>query len=319
MAAHGRRLLQDAGVSRNASQADIQKAYRELARKYHPDMNPDDKSATKKFQQIQRAFDVLNNPEKREMYDRYGSSFETMGAGPAAAAGAGPARRRRVARRPRRLQRAKTSTSASSSASGSAASRWAAWAICSPIFAAAAAAAAGAAAAGADMAAELEIPFATSITGGEVQLSVQRGTGKTETLMVKIPAGHRGRQEDPRPRPGRAGRRPGHARRHPHHHSRRAHPFFSRRGNHLHVRVARDAGRGGLGGQGRSAHAHRHRGPDHSPRHLQRHEIPRQRARRGLPARPRPATCWPRRKSSCPKAWTRPIANRSSNSTNAIR
>ena len=71
------------GVSRNASQADIQKAYRELARKYHPDMNPDDKSATKKFQQIQRAFDVLNNPEKREMYDRYGSSFETMGAGPA--------------------------------------------------------------------------------------------------------------------------------------------------------------------------------------------------------------------------------------------
>ena len=69
------------GVSRNASQADIQKAYRELARKHHPDMNPDDKSATKKFQQIQRAFDVLNNPEKREMYDRYGSSFETMGAG----------------------------------------------------------------------------------------------------------------------------------------------------------------------------------------------------------------------------------------------
>ncbi len=69
------------GVPRNASEADIQKAYRELARKYHPDMNPDDKSAKKKFQQVQAAFDVLNNPEKREMYDRYGSSFETMGAG----------------------------------------------------------------------------------------------------------------------------------------------------------------------------------------------------------------------------------------------
>lgn len=71
------------GVPRNASQDDILKAYRELARKHHPDMNPDDKSATKKFQKIQRAFDVLSNAEKRETYDRYGESFETMGAGAA--------------------------------------------------------------------------------------------------------------------------------------------------------------------------------------------------------------------------------------------
>ena len=69
------------GVPKNASQADIQKAYRDLARKYHPDMNPGDKTAKKKFQKVQAAFDVLNNPEKREMYDRYGSSFETMGTG----------------------------------------------------------------------------------------------------------------------------------------------------------------------------------------------------------------------------------------------
>src|SRR3974390_759738 len=67
------------GVSRNASQADIQKAYRELARKHHPDMNPDKPGAVKKFQEIQAAFDVLNNQEKREMYDRYGSSFENVG------------------------------------------------------------------------------------------------------------------------------------------------------------------------------------------------------------------------------------------------
>jgi curved DNA-binding protein len=53
------------GVPRNASQAEIQKAYRDLARKYHPDMNPDDKTAKKKFQRLQAAFDVLNNPEKR--------------------------------------------------------------------------------------------------------------------------------------------------------------------------------------------------------------------------------------------------------------
>ena len=70
------------GVARGASPSEIQKAYRELARKYHPDMNPDNpEEATKKFQEIQAAFDVLNDPEKREMYDRYGSSFETRGAG----------------------------------------------------------------------------------------------------------------------------------------------------------------------------------------------------------------------------------------------
>src|SRR5208283_5617652 len=80
------------GVPRNASLADIQKAYRELARKHHPDMNPDKPEAVKKFQELQAAFDVLNNPEKREMYDRYGSSFETMGQGAphSASWGAGP-------------------------------------------------------------------------------------------------------------------------------------------------------------------------------------------------------------------------------------
>src|SRR5262245_32131385 len=73
------------GVEKNASQADIQKAYRNLARKYHPDLNPDDKTAKDKFQKVQGAFDVLNDPSKRELYDRYGSAFES-----AAAGGAGP-------------------------------------------------------------------------------------------------------------------------------------------------------------------------------------------------------------------------------------
>src|SRR5215475_12796163 len=69
------------GVSRDASAADIQKAYRKLARKYHPDLNPDDKTAKTKFQEVQRAFDVLNDTSKRELYDRYGSSFESMAGG----------------------------------------------------------------------------------------------------------------------------------------------------------------------------------------------------------------------------------------------
>ncbi len=69
------------GVSREASPDDIKKAYQKLAAKYHPDMNPDDKQAKDKFQQVQAAYDVLSDPEKREKYDRYGSAFETMGGG----------------------------------------------------------------------------------------------------------------------------------------------------------------------------------------------------------------------------------------------
>ena len=71
-------------VPRTASAEDIRKAYRELARKYHPDLHPDDASAQEKFKQVQTAFDVLNDQSKREMYDRYGSSFEGVAAGGAA-------------------------------------------------------------------------------------------------------------------------------------------------------------------------------------------------------------------------------------------
>lgn len=185
------------GVRRDASQAEIQKAYRELARKYHPDLNPDDKTAKRKFQEVQAAFDVLNNPEKRELYDRYGSSFETMGpGGPGGAytgsswgrsAGGGPAggfrfedvdlgdffgerfgggaggpggagfadvfqQFRQAGARPRRGQAARPQR-------------------------------------GADIVHELRVPFSTSITGGEAQVTIRRQSGKVETLEVKIPAG----------------------------------------------------------------------------------------------------------------------------------
>src|ERR1700690_3380058 len=78
------------GVEKNASQADIQKAYRTLARKYHPDLHPDDKTAKTQFQKVQAAFDVLNDTSKRELYDRYGSAFESAAAAGASGAGAGP-------------------------------------------------------------------------------------------------------------------------------------------------------------------------------------------------------------------------------------
>jgi molecular chaperone DnaJ len=67
------------GVSRRASAKDIRAAYRKLARKYHPDLNPGDKSAEEKFKQIQEAYDVLSDTKKRQMYDQFG--FNTPGAG----------------------------------------------------------------------------------------------------------------------------------------------------------------------------------------------------------------------------------------------
>jgi len=227
------------GVPRNASQAEIQKAYRELARKYHPDMNPNDKTAKKKFQQVQIAFDVLNNTEKREMYDRYGSSFETQGTGEPRGAytwswspgsgGAGPAgfspedidlsqflgerfgqempggpgdifgQFRRAARKYRKPSAAPQR--------------------------------------GGDLHQELQVPFATAITGGEVQITVQRPKGKPETLAVKIPPGIddgkkirvRGHGQ-PAPRGGKPGDILLTIRVSPH-------PSFHRRGNQLHIRV----------------------------------------------------------------------------------
>ena len=229
------------GVGRDASASDIQKAYRKLARKYHPDLNPEDKTAKAKFQEVQRAFDVLNDPSKRELYDRYGSSFESMGAGAGprggrAAWSGGPGAEeidfsqlfgergggadpsgmfgdifsqfRRAGGRSRR--------------SGQSDAR------------------------GADATAELEIPFQTAVLGGETQISLQREDGHVETLAVKIPAGIaegkkirlRG-QGQPVPG-GTAGDilitihvAP--------------HPWFTRRGNNLEVRVPVTLGEAALG------------------------------------------------------------------------
>lgn len=218
------------GVRRGSTQDEIQKAYLELARKYHPDMNPDDKTAKTKFQEVQAAFDVLSDTEKREMYDRYGSSFETMGpGGPTGSTtwGAGPGgfqgeafdfgeifgqgvgqqprggfgnifeqfRRAGGQGGPKRTQR------------------------------------------GADLKHELQIPFNTAVMGGEAQITLQRATGKTETIAVKIPQGIadgkkirvRG-QGEPGPRGSTAGDILLTIRVAPH-------PYFQRRGNHLHIKV----------------------------------------------------------------------------------
>ena len=77
------------GVPRKASVKDIRAAYRKLARKYHPDLNPGDKSAEEKFKQIQEAYEVLSDTKKRQMYDQFGFNVPGPGGGPPPGAGRG--------------------------------------------------------------------------------------------------------------------------------------------------------------------------------------------------------------------------------------
>lgn len=64
------------GLDKNASEADIKKAYRKLARQYHPDLNPNDAEMHRKFQEINEANEVLSDPEKRKKYDEYGENWK---------------------------------------------------------------------------------------------------------------------------------------------------------------------------------------------------------------------------------------------------
>jgi DnaJ-class molecular chaperone len=186
---------QTLGVEKNAAQADIQKAYRDLARKYHPDLHPDDKTAKAKFQKVQAAFDVLNDTSKRELYDRYGSAFESAAAAGASGPSAGP--RGGQAWYPQgspggfeeldfgqmfgdRFGQAEGGGSPFADLFGG--------------FQRAAAGGKGrkgraAEQPGPDLQSEIEVPFQTAIQGGKIDFGVQRGPGKTDRMEVKIPPG----------------------------------------------------------------------------------------------------------------------------------
>src|ERR1700722_3757679 len=81
---------QSLGVERGASEDDIRKAYRKLARKHHPDLNPGDKAAEDRFKKVQEAYDVLSDSKKKQMYDQYGFYSENgmPPGGPGGGAGA---------------------------------------------------------------------------------------------------------------------------------------------------------------------------------------------------------------------------------------
>lgn len=178
------------GVARDANPEAIKKAYRGMARKYHPDVNPGDKTAEKKFKQIQQAYDILSDPEKRAMYDRYGTAaFEGMGA-------AGP----------------RTSASEWTARFGQPGEETIDFTeFFGPFAAGGGGAQAGGAGgagifeellgrmktprgsarprAGRSLEAQLSIPFLTAVRGGETSINVQREEGKQENLVVKIPPG----------------------------------------------------------------------------------------------------------------------------------
>jgi molecular chaperone DnaJ len=74
-------LYETLGVAKSASQDEIKKAYRKLARKHHPDANPGDAAAEERFKEVQHAYDVLSDPDKRKQFDTFGSTNGRGGPG----------------------------------------------------------------------------------------------------------------------------------------------------------------------------------------------------------------------------------------------
>ena len=170
------------GVARGADEGAIKQAYLKLAREYHPDKNPDDPAAKAKFQEIQKAYEVLSDADKRKKYDRFGADFENVGdAGPGGGgfrwsnSGGGPGGAEfdfsdlfgggggpspggaggfsSFFDQMRRSQGGRTRAPETPTAEH-----------------------------------EITVPFSTAVTGGEVELALQR-ENQVERIAVKIPAG----------------------------------------------------------------------------------------------------------------------------------
>lgn len=238
------------GVARDASQAELDKAYRKLVIKNHPDHNPDDKNAKDRFTKIQNAYDTLSDPEKRKMYDRFGSDYEKFahagGANPfqgrrgsAGAGGAGPQFEFDFGGMGGDDFSFEDLLRGMGGGAGGARHGGASWG--------------GpqgrrAPARGSDVSAEISVPFRLAALGGETSFQLQRGA-ESETITVRIPRGIedgkkirlRG-QGEPSPMGGERGSLILTVR-------VESHPSFTRKGNDLTVRVPVTPAEAALGGK----------------------------------------------------------------------
>jgi|SRR6185295_11354114 len=216
------------GVARDATPDQIQKAYRDLARKYHPDLHPDDKGAKKKFQQVQTAFEVLNDKSKRELYDHYGSAYESVSAGHApGGASWGQGQPGATGFEDVDL----------SEVFGGKFGGGTSFSDLFGKFAQGQARGRTRESRGHDLAVDLEIPFTIAVTGGDVNVNIPLAGGNSKTLDVKIPAGVEEGQRIRLRGQGESGVRGGPPGDLLVTLNVLAHPYFHRRGPHLDVKV----------------------------------------------------------------------------------
>ncbi len=174
------------GLERGASDDAINQAYRELARKHHPDLNQGDAASKKKFQDVQQAFEVLGDKDKRAKYDRFGHGFEGMGAGgpqgwPGSGAGSGG--------QPFDVGDLFGNAGGAGGGFADLFKQFSGGRGAGPGGSGPGSPRRGAPASGADLQHEITIPFSTAVSGGEAAISVPRAHGSAETITVKIPAG----------------------------------------------------------------------------------------------------------------------------------
>jgi curved DNA-binding protein len=174
------------GVARDATPEAIKKAYRGLARKYHPDVNPGDKSAEGRFKEVQSAYDILADQEKRALYDRHGrAAFEGMAAsGPRANSTEWASRFGEPG-----FENIDISDLIGSFGSGGRGEDAGNASIFEDLMGRVRGGRPGRQRGGRTLEAHLSIPFLTAVKGGETTIEVQRANGKTESLVVKIPPG----------------------------------------------------------------------------------------------------------------------------------
>lgn len=177
MARPRKNLYEVLGVARGASEDEIRKSYRKLARKYHPDVNPGDKQAEDRFKDISQAYAVLSDAEKRKLYDEFGEVSLEGGFDPEAARRSREAFGTRFGTGGARVDPGAFEFGGLEDLFGNLFGRTGR----------------GGAARGSDLEAELELDFLEAARGGEKRLVVQRPTAgggvRSETVTVRIPAG----------------------------------------------------------------------------------------------------------------------------------